>query len=91
MLGARFAEDVGARPRGTAFINERASEDIQVVIVLMALEHAHPVTGIPLHQHGQFSGCRIVVQDLTPGAGPRFVPVHLSAVGIEKEGSFVRP
>jgi hypothetical protein len=55
MLGPGTVQDMGARSRCATLVYECASNNVKVLIVFMVLNCAHPVSGVPSHQHRYLS------------------------------------
>jgi hypothetical protein len=77
--------DVRAWTRGLLFIDKGAFHDVEGLIVLVVFDACHAIAGIPLHEHHQLTGLRMVDEDLPVGTWPKFLPREDLAIHVRDQ------
>ncbi len=79
---ARLIANVGAGTGLAVMIYESALKNVKVFVEFMVLYFGHAVPRIPLDEHGQLPGLRVLPKYLAPRAWSKFLPFDSLAVGI---------
>jgi hypothetical protein len=66
-------------------VYECARNNVKMLIVLMVFYRTHPISGVPLNQHRQLSCFRMLMENFSPGAWPKVLPLGIATIHVGDE------